>query len=118
MSSEYVIVGKAFNKENISVIGCIDKYQIAYLVGRKDHGIRDVSDLKGKKIGLTRGGTQEFYLGRFLDLHDISLQDITLVNLPSSQYVQALTNGSVDALVTSSNNIDLIKERLGSNVVL
>jgi hypothetical protein len=32
--------------------------------------------------------------------------------------VQALTNGSVDALVTSSNNIDLIKERLGSNVVL
>jgi NitT/TauT family transport system substrate-binding protein len=117
LSSEYVIVGKAFNKENISVIGCIDKYQIAYLVGRKDHGIRDVSDLKGKKIGLSRGGTQEFYLGRFLDLHDISLQDITLVNLPSSQYVQALTNGSVDALITGIY-IDQIRERSGSNIVL
>jgi NitT/TauT family transport system substrate-binding protein len=117
LSSEYVIVGKAFNKENINVIGCIDKYQIAYLIGRKDRGIKNVSDLKGKKIGISRGGTQEFYLGRFLDLHDISLQDVTIVNLPSSQYVQALTNGSVDALITGIY-IDQIRERLGSNVAL
>jgi NitT/TauT family transport system substrate-binding protein len=115
---EYTIVEKAFKKENISVIGCIDKFQTASLIGRKDKGIESISDLKGKKIGLSRGTLIEFYLGRFLDLHGMSLQDVTLVDLPSTQYVQALTNGSVDALVTSKNYKDQIVRLLGANVVI
>ena len=118
LASEYAIVGKLFNKENIYIIGNIDRFQSLFLIGRKDKGIEDISDLKGKKIGLTRDAIGEFYLGRFLDLHSMSVQDVTLVNTPPPHQVQALTNGSVDALVTSSNNIEIIKERLGSNVVL
>jgi TRAP-type uncharacterized transport system substrate-binding protein len=48
-TTEYSMVTEAFNKENISVIGCIDKYQLIYLVGRKDRGIENISDLDGKK---------------------------------------------------------------------
>ena len=88
VSSEYPIVTEAFKKENISVIGCIDKYQTTYLVGRKDRGIENISDLKGKKIGLSRGGIGEFYLGRFLDLHDMSLQDVTLVDIKLPQLMR------------------------------
>jgi ABC-type nitrate/sulfonate/bicarbonate transport system substrate-binding protein len=116
LSSEYVFVGKAFNKSNISVIGNIDRYQIVDLIGRKDRGIENVSDLKGKKIGLTRNTISEFYLGRFLDLHGMSIQDVTLVNLPLAQFMQAITNGSIDALLTG-NNFDQIHEQLGSNAV-
>jgi ABC-type nitrate/sulfonate/bicarbonate transport system substrate-binding protein len=117
LSSENVFVGKAFNKSNISVIGNIDRYQIVDLIGRKDKGIENVSDLKGKKIGLTRNTISEFYLGRFLDLHGMSIHDVTLVNLPLSQFTQSLTNGSIDALLTG-NNIDQIQEMLGSNAVV
>ena len=109
-SVEYTFVDKAFKKENISVIGNIDKFETTYLIGRKDKGIENISDLKGKKIGLTRGTLSEFYLGRFLDLHGMSFQDVTLVDLPSTQYVQALTNGSVDALVASKKYKDQIKD--------
>jgi NitT/TauT family transport system substrate-binding protein len=117
LSSEYVFVGKAFNNANIRVIGNIDRYQNVYLIGRKDKGIDNVSDLKGKRIGLTRNTISEFYLGRFLDLHDMSIKDVTLVNMLPSQYIQSITNGSIDALLTG-NYIDKIQERLGNNTVV
>ena len=117
LSSEYVFVRKIFNKANISVIGNIDRYQNVYLIGRKDKGIENVSDLSGKKIGLTRNTISEFYLGRFLDLHGMSIREVTLLNMPPSQHMQAITNGSIDALLTG-NFIDQIQERLGNNAVL
>ena len=117
LSSEYVFVRKVLNQANISVIGNIDRYQNIYLIGRKDKGIEKVSDLSGKKIGLTRNTISEFYLGRFLDLHGMSIRDVTLSNMPPSQYMQAITNGSIEALLTG-NFIDQIQERLGNNAVL
>jgi ABC-type nitrate/sulfonate/bicarbonate transport system substrate-binding protein len=114
---EYTLVDKAFKKEKIRVIGNIDKFETTYLIGRKDKGIENISDLKGKRIGLTRGTLSEFYLGRLLDLNDISFQEATLVDLPSIQYVQALANGSIDALVASKKYKDQIERLSGANVV-
>lgn len=116
-SAEFPIVREAFKKENISIIACIDKFQSVHLVGRKDRGLENVSDLRGKKIGVARGGRGEFYLGRFLDLHGMSTSDVTLVDMPPSLWVQAITNGSIDALMTGGY-IDQIQERLGDNAVL
>ncbi len=118
VSTEYPIVAEAFKKENISVIGSIDKYQTTYLAGRKDRGIENISDLKGKKIGLTRGGIGDFYLGRFLNLHGMSLQDVTLVDIKLAQLMDALTNGSVDAAMVWSIDVNTVEERLGSNIVI
>lgn len=117
VSSEYNIVGATYKRANISVIGSIDKFETVYLVGRKDKGIVNVSDLKGKKIGVDRCGIGGFYLGRFLDLHGMSIREVTLVDMPPSQFVESLTNGSIDALISGAY-IDQIQERLSSNVVL
>jgi ABC-type nitrate/sulfonate/bicarbonate transport system substrate-binding protein len=116
-AGEYVIVGSAFNKENISIIASIDEYQFFYLVGRKDRGIKNVSDFKGKKIGVAQGTQAEFFLGRFLNLHGISLQDITRVDVQPSQFVDAIANGSVDAVIYIRQYNDAIKNRLGDNGV-
>ncbi len=117
-TGEYTVVTKAFENKNFVVIACIDKLQSVYLYGRKDRGIENISDLRGKKIGLARRCQVEFFLGRFLDLHDMSLQDVTIVDLKPSQYVDALVNGSVDSVVASDPFIDQCKEQLGSNLIL
>ena len=117
-TGEYTAVTKAFENKGFVVIGCIDKYQTVYLYGRKDRGIENASDLNGKKIGLTRRALVEFFLGRFLDLHGMSIKDITVVDLQPSQYVDALANGSVDSIVATDFFIDQCKERLGSNLIL
>jgi len=116
LSSEYIIVGKVLGKKKISVIGNIDKWENNYLICRKDRGIENISDVKGKRIGITRGASGEFYLGRFLDLHGMNIRDVALVDISPSQYTQAIANGSIDALLTGIY-INQIQEQLGKNIV-
>ncbi len=112
---EYSIVTEAFKKENISVIGSIDKYQSVYLICRKDHGIENISDIKGKRIGATCDTIGEFYLGRFLNLHGINTEEVTLVDMRPTQYVDSLVNGNIDAVIIVFKYFEPSKERLGDN---
>ncbi len=110
--AEYVLVGKAFENASIQTIGSYNRSEYMYLVGRKDHGIRTVSDLKGKRVGLILGTALHFYLGRFLQLHEINLDDIILVGSQSNQQVaEQLTAGQIDAAVTVD---PFMTEALGS----
>ena len=117
-SSEYPVVGMVLKQENISVISSIDKYQGQYIVGRKDRGIEHVADLRGKEIGVARGTITEFYLGRFLYLNNISLKDVTFVNVRPSQFADSIGNGSVDAIIVPQVYLNPVEERLGSNAIV
>jgi NitT/TauT family transport system substrate-binding protein len=117
-SSEYPIVRTVFSNEDIRVISTIDKADVVSLIGRRDHGIENISDFEGKKIGVGNGTLREFYLGRYLNLHGISLEDVTLVYLPLQESVNAIANGTIDAVVMPdpvwSNQV---MSKLGSNGV-
>jgi ABC-type nitrate/sulfonate/bicarbonate transport system substrate-binding protein len=117
-TSEFVFVGKAFQKENISIIGSIVKADAWHIIGRKDHGIKDIADLKGKRIGLPRGGIGEFYLGRFLDLHGLNIADVTLIHTKPSELPDAIGKGSVDAVIVWLLYVNQIKERLVNGAVM
>src|SRR5208283_760536 len=86
LASEYAFVQNQFGNENLQIIGTIDTYNEIYIIGRRDKGIENVSDLKGKIIGTTLGGSGEFYLGRFLELNGLTIKDVILVDLLPSQY--------------------------------
>ena len=58
-----------------------------------------MSDLKGKRIGLPRQTSAEFYLGRYLQLNGINLDDVTLIDLKPTQVEESLTKGDVDAVL-------------------
>ncbi|XHH08683.1 MAG: ABC transporter substrate-binding protein [Candidatus Bathyarchaeia archaeon] len=99
-SAEYPIVGEVFDNRDVRVVATIDKADVNNLIGRKDHGIENVSTLVGKKIGVGEGTIREFYLGRYLNLNGISLQDVTLVYLSLQESVDAVVNGTIDAMIT------------------
>jgi ABC-type nitrate/sulfonate/bicarbonate transport system substrate-binding protein len=118
-TSEFPLVIRAFNKEEIRVIGAIDRAEFIYLIGRKDHGIAEVSDLKGKKVGTASGTIAEFYLGRFLNLHGMSMQDIRLVNLKTpAEWMNAIADGDVEAVAVAQPHARLIQGQLGPNAVV
>jgi NitT/TauT family transport system substrate-binding protein len=117
-AAEYPVVAKAFQKDNISIIASTSKSDIVYLVGRIDRGIRNTSDLKGKIIGIPRGTIMEFYLGRLLDLHGMSIRDVILINLPAGQTADAIANGSVDAVVTWEPYVSQIQEQHANGTVI
>ena len=97
-SAEYPFVNATFQNQSISIIACNDEFQNAFIVALKSHEINNVTDLKGKKIGVDVGTIAEFDLGRSLELNGMNIQDVNLVNIVPSEYVTAVANGTVDAL--------------------
>ena len=80
-TTEFPFTARVLNQARISTIASISRSEFTYLVGRADRGINEVSDLKGKTVGTTFGTIAHFYLGRFLDLNGLNIQDVTLVDL-------------------------------------
>lgn len=117
--TEFPTIGRAFKKERIRIIGTIAKIEQIYLVGRKDRGIENILDLKGKRVGTTLRTIAHFYLGRFLELHSMNMQDITLVEVKTpAEWVNAVANGDIDAIATAQPYANSAKERLGANAVV
>jgi NitT/TauT family transport system substrate-binding protein len=118
-TNEFPLVARAFQKERIRTIGSIAKSDFIYLIGRKDRGIAKVSDLKGKRVGTSLRTIAQFYLGRFLELHGMNMQSITLVDLKTpAEWVNSIVNGDIDAVVTAQPYANSVKDRLGDNAAV
>jgi NitT/TauT family transport system substrate-binding protein len=78
----------------------------ARLVAAKDAPIRSVADLKGKRVGVARGGAQELLLLAELAKHGLTWsdrpgKDVQIVYLPFADLNQALLQKQVDAMCQS-----------------
>jgi NitT/TauT family transport system substrate-binding protein len=78
----------------------------ARLVARPDLPIKGVKDLKGKKVGVTRGGIQEVLLMAELQQAGLSAdsnpgKDVQLIFLPYADLNQALLGKNIDAMMQS-----------------
>jgi ABC-type nitrate/sulfonate/bicarbonate transport system substrate-binding protein len=118
LSSEYAFATQVLNGSDFRLIATIDKAENEYLIGRRDKGISTISDLKGKKIGVLKKGAAEFYLGRYLNLHGISLDEVTLVNEQFTQSVGSINNGTIDATLLPEPQAFMIQNNLGDNAVV
>lgn len=118
-TNEFPLVGRAFQKERIRTIGSIAKSEFIYLIGRKDRGIENVTDLKGKRVGTTLRTIAHFYLGRFLELHGMNMQDISLVDVKTpKEWVNAVSDDDIDAIATAQPYANAARDRLGDNAVV
>jgi ABC-type nitrate/sulfonate/bicarbonate transport system substrate-binding protein len=117
-SSEFVIAKNAIANASIYTFGTIAKSTIEYVVARTDMGISTISDLVGKRIGVSLGTSTEFYLGRFLELNNINENQVNLVDLPPEQTPTALANGTVDAVIAWQPNINTINGQIGNRIVM
>ena len=114
--AEFPLVVRALQKEKIKTIGSLDKIDFIYLIGRRDRGINSISDLAGKRVGTTIGSVSEFYLGKLLDLNGLNMQNITLVDVRTPvDWVNAVVNGTIDAVVTAQPYANSAKDALGDN---
>ena len=78
----------------------------ARLVGRSDLNIKSIKDLKGKKVGVTRGGIQEVLLQAELQQAGLTAseqpgKDVQLVLLAYADLNQALLGKHIDAMMQS-----------------
>jgi len=116
-SADFVLVSNSFEHDNLRVLGTVALANLVELVTRKDTGINQPSDLKGKKVGITKKSAGEFFLGTFLAFKGLSVQDVKIVDLTPSEIVDAVVNGDIDAGFTWEPNIFEVKSRLGANAI-
>lgn len=86
------------------------------LVANPDSGIKSLTDLKGKKIGVTFGSTSHHHILVALNLAGLKAEEVTLVNLQPAQIPAAYTAKQIDAAFTWEPNIAKLEEQGGVRI--
>ncbi len=115
---EFVLVKKSFTENDLRAFAIVETTNNKSMIARKIRGISSPKDLKGKRIGVTRGSGGEFVLGRFLLYHGMEIDDITIVNSPPLGLVEAFTKGDVDAVLTWEPHIFNLASHFGEETVV
>jgi putative hydroxymethylpyrimidine transport system substrate-binding protein len=87
-------------------VGTLVATPLTVMVTLADSGIRSLADLRGKKIGYSVGGVEEALVQTMLENADLSLDDVTMVNVNFS-LSPALLAGQVDAVTGAFRNFEL-----------
>jgi len=87
-------------------IGTLVATPLNSLVVLKEGDIKNISDLKGKKIGFSVGGFEDAMLAAMLEKHGVSINDVELINV-NFALSPAILSGKVDAIIGAFRNFEL-----------
>lgn len=118
VAADFVGVNNIFTHPELIILTQASKQRVFSVVARKDLGINNPADLKGRKIGVTKKSAGEFFLGRFLAFNDIRDDDVTVLDLSPSDMIQQLRESTIDAVLTFDPNVYNLQKELGSNGVV
>lgn len=117
IAADFVGVRNIFTNPDLRIVTQANKHKVFHVIARKDKGVLNTSDLKGKTIGVTKKGAGEFYLGRFLTFNNLELKDITIHDLTPQQMITQLENGTIDAIVIFDPHAYNLQKKLGDSII-
>jgi ABC-type nitrate/sulfonate/bicarbonate transport system substrate-binding protein len=69
------------------------------LITRSLDKIKSTIDLKGKKVGITKGTASEYLLSTLLAIEGLKMEDVELYHYKPEQLIQGFSRNEVDAIV-------------------
>jgi NitT/TauT family transport system substrate-binding protein len=100
---------------SIRVVASTGEVFESRIVARKDRGIQQPSDLKGKRIGFVPNTISEYFLECFLLENNISPSEVNAEPIPLLRQADAVVDGEVDAVSAfATYSFDAV-EGLGEN---
>jgi NitT/TauT family transport system substrate-binding protein len=91
------ILGGAVS-EPVVVVGALSNKGMG-VISKAGSDIKSVKDLKGKRVGIWPGSTQEVFIMERLRMEGLSIKDVTPVRVPFGEMPAMLARGDVDAYV-------------------
>ncbi len=110
------IMFNSFKRQDFCILGTfVYSYHDTKMIARKDKGIEQAADLKGKRIGVNKGTTAQFFLSAFLVYSGLLTSEVELIDISSKNLPEALKNDSVDAIAVwephAYKAMQLLKDR-------
>ena len=87
-------------------VGTLVATPLNCIVVLDDSDIRQIKDLKGRKIGYSVSGFEDVLLATILESNGLSVSDVTLINVNFS-LSPAVMSGQVDAVIGAFRNFEL-----------
>ncbi len=113
------IVAAGFEQKPLGVVATVTTSpRENRLIARSDSGIRAPADLKGKRIGILKGGASQYFADVFLLFHSIDPSKVTLVPLDSKDLIGPLLRHEVDAASIFQPNSYRALQALGDKGVV
>jgi NitT/TauT family transport system substrate-binding protein len=114
-AAEFVLALQAFKRQDLRTIGTVSASDNCEVIARRDRGIGKPDDLKGKRIGVSKGTGSEFFLNVFLSFNGIRPTQYVEVPLKPAEMVAALSEGRIDAATWIPPFTDEMKKTLAQN---
>ena len=95
----------------------------ARIVGRTDLALKTIADLKGRTVGVPRGGAHELLLLAELAQHNLTWsdrpgKDVLIVYLAYADLTQAMLTKSIDAMCQSEPQASLaLAQKIGTEII-
>ena len=84
--------------EPVAVVGALSNKGMG-VISKAGSDVKTIKDLKGKKVGIWPGSTQEVFILERLRMEGLSIKDITSVRVPFGEMPTMLARGDLDAYV-------------------
>lgn len=105
--------------EDVEIVASIYKSRKGeVLVARRDAGIVELKDLRGKALATTFSTNAQYLADTLLQAENISTDEVRFVNLPPGSISTALTNKSVDAGTIWLPTLDEVLQSLGDQALV
>ena len=113
------VMFNSFDRSDFAIVSAmVSSYNDVFVLARRDRDIAKPGDLRGKKVGLTKGSTGQYFLGLFLSKNNILPSEVEEVDIPAGQLVGSITAGSVDAISVWQPHIYNAQKALGDKSII
>lgn len=116
--AETPVVFASLAKASFSIIANFALVSEHTLIARPDRGIRQVTDLRERRIGVGVGTTAHYFLHVLLSDEGLLETEVELVPLPAAAQATALATGRVDAVATFEPYATECRQAVGETAIL
>ena len=98
-ASDSPVMFRSFERSDYVVIGTfVTTSDDVKLVGRRNAGVNQPADLRGRRVGVVRGAASHYFLDSLLLLNGIDPRSVELVALQPDEMAAAVQSGKVAAV--------------------
>ncbi len=116
--SQTPVMFNSFDRSDFAITANMAfSYNDLFVLARRDHGITKPEDLRGKKIGVHKSTTGDYFLDLFLRTNNLQKSELAEVDLTTDKLVSSLIEGNIDAISTWNPHIFNAQKALGNKSI-